>query len=57
MKIYPVFYIIYLEPANNNILLKINLPKIDPDNQKIEYKVETILDQQKVDNQPRYLIK
>ena len=57
MKIYPVFHIMYLEPANNNALLKTNLPGIDPDNQKIEYKIKAILDQQEVDSQPRYLIK
>ena len=57
MKIHLVFYIIYLELANNNTPLKINLPKIDPDNQEIEYEVEAILDQQKVDSQSSYLIK
>ena len=45
MKIYPVFYIIYFEQANNNILLKMNLIRINPNNQKIEYKVKAILDQ------------
>ena len=57
MKIYPVFHVMYFEPANNNIPLKTNLPRIDPDNQKIKYEVKAILDQQKVDSQPRYLIK
>ena len=57
MKIYLVFHVMYLEPANNNIQLKTNLPKIDPDNQEIEYKVKAILDQQEVNGQPRYLIK
>ena len=57
LKIYSVFHVIYFEPANNNILLEMNLPEINLDNQKIEYKVKTILDQRKVDDQPRYLIK
>ena len=56
MGIYPVFHVMYFEPTNNNISLKINLSKIDSDNQKIEYRVKAILDQQKVDSQPKYLI-
>ena len=32
MKIHPVFHIMYLEPANNNISLETNLPRIDLDN-------------------------
>ena len=57
MKIYPVFHIIYLKLADSNIFLKINPSKIDLDNQKIEYKIEAILDLQKFDDQPKYLIK
>ena len=45
MKIYLVFYAMYFKPANNNIPFKRNPPKIDPENQKIEYKIEVILDQ------------
>ena len=44
MKIHLVFHVMYLEPANNNTLLKINLSRINLDNQKIEYEVEAILD-------------
>ena len=50
MKILLIFYIMYLKPANNNTPLETNPPKIDPDNQEIKYKVETILNQQEVDN-------
>ena len=57
MKIPLVFHIVYFEPADNNIPLETNLPGIDPDNQKIEYEVEAILNQYKVDGQLRYLIK
>ena len=57
MKIHQVFHIIYLELANNNTSLKMKPPKIDLDNQEIKYEIEAILDQQKVDSQPRYLIK
>ena len=57
MKIHPVFHVIYLEPADNNISLKTNPSGINPDNQKIEYEVKAILNQQEVDGQPRYLIK
>ena len=57
MKIYLVSHVIYLESANSNTLLETNLHGIDPDNQEIEYEVKTILDQQEVDGQPRYLIK
>ena len=49
MKIYLVFHVIYLEPANNNTPLKTNPPGINPDNQKIKYKVKAILDQQNID--------
>ena len=57
MKIHPVFHVIYLEPANNNISFETNLPGIDPDNQEIKYEIKAILDQQEIDGQPRYLIK
>ena len=57
MKIHPVFDIIYFEPVNSNTFPKTNPFKIDSDNQKIKYKVKIILDQQKIDSQPRYLIK
>ena len=36
MKIHLVFHVMYLEPADNNTPLKINLPEIDLDNQKIK---------------------
>ena len=57
MKIHPVFYVMYFEPADNNTPLETNLPKIDLDNQEIKYKVKAILDQQEVNGQPRFLIK
>ena len=57
MKTYLVFHVMYFEPAKNNTSLKTNLPGINLDNQKIKYEVKAILDQQKVDSQPRYLIK
>ena len=57
IKIHLVFHIMHFEPADNNTSLETNPLKIDPDNQKIEYKVKAILDQQEVDIQPKYLIK
>ena len=57
MKIHPVFHVMYLEPANNNIPFETNPPEINPNNQEIKYEVKAILDQQEVDGQPRYLIK
>ena len=44
IKIYLVFHIIYLKSANSNTLFKINPPKINLDNQEIEYKVKADLD-------------
>ena len=40
MKIYPVFHISLLEPANSKILISIKLPKLSPEN---EYKIEKII--------------
>ena len=57
MKIHSAFHVMYFESADNNISLEINLPGIDLDNQKIEYEVKAILDQQEIDGQPKYLIK
>ena len=50
MKIHLVFHVMYLEPADNNTPLETNPSRINPDNQKIKYKVEAILDQQEVDD-------
>ena len=41
MKTYPVFYISLLEPANPEILIFIQLPKLLPEN---KYKIEKIID-------------
>ena len=57
MKIYSVFHVMYLEPANNKTPFETNPPGIDPDDQEIESEIKEILDQQEVDGQPRYLIK
>ena len=45
MKIHPVFHVMYLEPADNNITLETNPSGINPDDQEIEYEVKVILDQ------------
>ena len=47
----------YFEPANSNIFLKTNPLEIDSDNQEIKYKIKAILDQQEINDQPKYLIK
>ena len=52
MKIHPVFHVMYFESADNNTLFETNPPEIDPDNQKIKYKIKIILDQQEIDSQP-----
>ncbi len=57
MRIHLVFYISVLEPADSETSVQINPSEIDPESQVIEFEVETILNQQKVESQQQYLIK
>jgi hypothetical protein len=53
-RIHPVFHISLLEPAPRDATLAENIELID---ETKEYEVEQILDIQKVNNKPYYLIK
>jgi hypothetical protein len=53
-RIYPIFHILLLEPAPRDATLVENIELID---ETKEYKVKQILDIQKVNNKPYYLIK
>lgn len=46
-----------LERADSKTPIQTNPPRINPEAQEIEYNIEQILDQQKIDDQTKYLIK
>jgi hypothetical protein len=55
MNIYPVFYILLLEPILLGVLPALVI-KIEPVNSNTEYKVEEILDHKRVRNYVKYLV-
>ena len=57
MRIHPVFHVSLLKPADPETPIQENLPEIDPESQDAEFKVEEILDQQDINDEPHYLIK
>ena len=57
MWIHPVFHILLLEPADLETPIQENPPEIDPESQDAKFKVEEILDQQDINDEPHYLIK
>ena len=57
MRIYFIFHIFLLKSADLNTLIQIVSLKINSENQDVKYKVENILNQQDIKDQPCYLIK
>ena len=57
MRIHSIFHIFLLKPADSNTFIQTKTSEIDSESQNVEYEVENILNQQKVQDQPRYLIK
>ena len=57
MRIYSIFYISFLKSADSNTLIQTESSEIDSENQNVEYEVENILNQQKIQDQFHYLIK
>ena len=57
MRVHSVFHICLLKSADSNTFIQTESSEIDSESQIIEYEVEDILNQQKVENQLKYLIK
>ena len=57
MWIHPVFHVSLLKPADLETPIQENPPEIDSESQDAEFKVEEILDQQDINDEPHYLIK
>ena len=57
MRIRSIFHISLLKPADSNTFIQTKTSEIDSESQNVEYEVENILNQQKVQDQSRYLIK
>ena len=57
MRIRSIFHIFLLKLAHSDTLIQTESSKIDSESQNAEYEVENILNQQKIQNQPHYLIK
>ena len=57
MRIFPIFYISLLEPANPNTLIQTNPSGINPEFQTEELEVEIIRKKRKKGKKVEYLIK
>ena len=57
MRIHSVFYIFLLKPADPDTFIQTESSEIDSESQNVEYEIENILDQHKIQDQFYYLIK
>ena len=57
MRIYSVFHVSLLKPADSKTSVQETLSEIDPTSQDAEFEVEKILDKQDIDDQLQFLIK
>ena len=57
MRIYSVFHIFLLKSADTDTLIQTESSEINSESQNVEYEVENILNQQKIQDQSHYLIK
>ena len=57
MRIHSIFHIFLLKPAKPDAPIQTEPSEIDSESQNAEYEVEDILNQQKIQSQPHYLIK
>ena len=57
MKIHSIFHICLLKSADLNTFIQTDFSEIDSKNQIIKYEVKNILNEQKVNDQLKYLIK
>ena len=57
MKIYSVFYVFLLKPVNSKTSVQEISLEINLSSQDVEFKVEKILDEQKISDQQHFLIK
>ena len=57
MRIHSIFHIFFLKSADSNTSIQTKSSEINSENQNVEYEIKNILNQQKIQDQSRYLIK
>ena len=57
MKIYSVFHVALIKPADSETLLQMKSPEINKESQDTEFKVKKILEKQEISSQLYFLIK